>query len=104
VADLSPKQLRILKILHGAGGWLTRADMEDQAGRKGFSLALGAPTRGEVRPGSLEQLGCVERRDVTAPFEYRITDLGERALADYEREHGEVSLMSALPLSAEVDL
>lgn len=104
MADQSPKQLRILKILHGAGGWFTRAQMEEQAGRKGFSLALGAPTRGEVRPGSLEQFGYVERRDMTTPFEYRITDLGERALAEYERERGEVPLMSALPPSAEVDL
>ncbi len=104
MAELSPKQLRILKILHGAGGWVTRAQMEEQAGRKGFSLALGAPTRGEVRPGSLEQLGYVEREDLTTPFEYRITELGERALAEYEGEHGEVPLMSALAPSTEVDL
>jgi hypothetical protein len=105
VADLSPKQFRILKLLHGAGGWLTRADMEEQAGRKGFSLALGAPTRGEPRPGSLEQLGYVERRDMTPPFQYRVTELGERALAEYEREYGEVPLMSAVPPSpGEVDL
>lgn len=93
MAELSPKQLRILKILHGAGGWLIRAQMEKQAGRKGFSLALGAPTRGEVKPGSLEHLGYVERRNLTTPFQYRITDLGERALAEYEQEHGEVQLL-----------
>jgi hypothetical protein len=79
--------------------------MEEHAGRKGFSLALGAPTSGEVRPGSLEQLGFVERRDSTTPFEYRITELGKQALAEYEREHGESPLMSAVPTyPGEVDL
>jgi hypothetical protein len=91
LADLTAKQLRSLKILHRAV-WLTRAQMAEHAGPTGFSLALGAPTRGDVRPGSLEQLGYVERRDVTAPFEYRITELGERALAEYERQHGDVLL------------
>lgn len=103
MADLSPKQVRILKVLRGAGGWLTRAQMEEQAGRRGFSLALGAPTR-EIRPGSLEQLGYVERRDMTMPFEYRITEPGERALSEHERDYGEVPHMAPLPPSSEVDL
>ena len=68
--------------------------MEAQAGRKGFSLALGAPTRGQVRTGSLEGLGYVERRDMTTPFEYHITKLGEEALIAYEQELGDVPLMS----------
>jgi hypothetical protein len=91
LADVTAKQLRILRILHRAG-WLTRARMAEHAGPKGFSLALGAPTRGDVRPGSLEQLGYVERRDMIAPFEYRITEPGERALAEHERQHGDVLL------------
>ena len=82
---VSAMQLRILKILHKIGGWLTRAQMEKHgAGRKGFSLALGAPTRGRVRPGSLEQLGYVERQNMITPFRYRITELGKRALTKYE--------------------
>jgi len=76
--------------------------MEDQAGRKGFSLALGAPTR-EIRPGSLEQLEYVERKDASIPFEYRITDRGGQALSAYEQEHGEVKLFRASQ-HAEVDL
>jgi hypothetical protein len=97
VADLSPKQLRILKVLHSERGWVTRVQMEEQAGRKGFSKALGAPTGGGVRPGSLEQLGYVVRRDLTRPFVYRITELGERALAKNERDYGEVQLRSTPP-------
>ena len=77
MADLSPKQLRILKVLKTVGGWATRAEME-QAGPKGFSLALGVTTTGEVRPGTLEQLGYVERKDIDEPFEYRLTDRGNR--------------------------
>jgi hypothetical protein len=66
--------------------------MEERAGRKGFSAALGAPTR-HISPGTLEGFGYVERRDLSPPFEYRLTDLGARALSDHEREHGEVALM-----------
>jgi len=51
-----------------------------------------------------DELGYVERRDLTKPFEYRITEEGVRALAEFEREHGEVPLMSASPPSDEVDL
>ncbi len=96
MADLSPKQLRILKILHTERDWVTRIQMEEQTGRKGFSKALGAPTGGGVRPGSLEQLGYVERRNLTKPFVYRITELGEQVLAEYEKDYGEVQLRSAL--------
>lgn len=103
MGDLSAKQLRILKVLRGMDGWTTREQMVEAAGRKGFSLALGAPTR-EIRAGSLEQLGYVERRDMTTPFEYRLTELGDRALFEYEREHGEVSLMLTSPPSTELDL
>jgi hypothetical protein len=71
---------------------MTRRDMEDRAGRKGFSAALGAPTR-RIKPGTLEQLGYVERRDLVPPFEYRLTELGDRALSEYERVHGQVILM-----------
>ena len=103
MGDLSPKQLRILKVLREAGGWLTRAEMEEQAGRKGFFFALGAPTR-DIRPESLEQLGYVERRDMSMPFEYRITELGDRALSEHEREYGEVSLMTEESRTEEPDV
>ena len=93
MADLSAKQLRILKVLHDDGGWLTRRQMEGRTGPKGFSLALGAPTRGVLRDGSLEQLKYVERRDETPAFEYRITEKGRRALDTYEGGHGPVELM-----------
>ena len=89
MSDLTPKQLRILKCLQSARGWTTRREMEEQAGRKGFSAALGAPTR-RIRPGTLEQLGYVERRDLSPPFEYRLTEKGERALSNFERLNGEV--------------
>ncbi len=92
--ELTPMQLRILTVLRGMGGWLTRARMVDQAGPKGYSQALGAPTRGEVRPGSLEQRGYVERRDENPAFEYRITAAGERALAAYEEANGQVPLIA----------
>jgi hypothetical protein len=94
MADLSPKQLRILKVLSAGRAWMTRSEMEDEAGRKGFSLALGAPTTGEVRADSLERLGYVERRDLNRPFAYRLTDAGRRALEGHEREHGEVQRVS----------
>lgn len=97
MADLTPKQLRILKVLSARGAWMTRAEMEEEAGRKGFSLSLGAPTAGEVRPASLERLGYVERRDMTPPFAYRLTLAGRQALEGYEREHGEVQLLTASP-------
>jgi len=66
--------------------------MEERAGSKGYSRALGAPMRG-IRAGTLEHLGFVERRDKSTPFEYRITETGERALSEYESENGEVQLM-----------
>lgn len=71
MAELTAKPRRILKTLHHAGGGLARDD---------------------VGPGSLERLGYVERRHMAASFEYRITELGKRALAEYDREHGEVLL------------
>jgi hypothetical protein len=90
--ELSRKQLRILKCLQIACAWTTRLEMEERAGRKGFSAALGAPTR-QIKPGSLEQLGYVERRDMSTPFEYRLTDFGAQALLDHERKYGEVPLL-----------
>lgn len=97
---MTPKQHRILKILNGVGDWLTRKEMEEQAGKKGFSKALGAPTKGKPKPGTLEYLKYVERRNQEKPFEYRITKSGEQALAEYEREHGDVQLLSGRPSPA----
>ncbi len=56
MADLSTKQLRILKVLSEARGWVTRQEMEDTTGKKGFSKALGAPTR-QIQPGNLPDVG-----------------------------------------------
>lgn len=50
---LTPKQVRILQYLSSAIGWTTRKQMEDSAGPKGFSKALGAPTHGEPDAGTL---------------------------------------------------
>lgn len=82
---LTPKQLRILQYLSSAIGWTTRKQMEDTAGPKGFSKALGAPTHGEPDAGTLEALGLVERADGPPPFSYRITALG-RTTAEGLRE------------------
>lgn len=78
---LTPKQLRILQHLSSATGWTTRKQMEDSAGPKGFSKALGAPTHGAPRAGTLEALGLVERADGPPPFSYRITALGRATAA-----------------------
>ncbi len=63
--------------------------MEDKTGRKGFSAALGAPTR-QIKPWTLEGRIYVERRGDDPPFEYRITEIGDRALSKFERRIGKV--------------
>jgi hypothetical protein len=90
-------QLRILKVLHGAG-WLTRDDMEQAgAGRKGYSRALGAPTTGPLKDGTLEKRGFVKRMDGPPQFQYIITTDGKEALKEHERLNGEVLLRSSGP-------
>jgi hypothetical protein len=78
---LTAKQRRILAFLSQQTGWVTRKAMEGATGPKGFSKALGAPTRG-LLPSSLESLGLVERYDMKAPFSYRITAKGRAALKE----------------------
>ncbi|WP_129213108.1 hypothetical protein [Crenobacter cavernae] len=74
---LSAKQVAILEFLHGTADWTTRQQMEEKTGKKGFSKALGAPTM-KIKPGTLEALGLVERRDMTKPFAYRLTESGRQ--------------------------
>lgn len=89
--QLSPMQSRILKFLAEKQGWATREEMSKITGDvKGFSNALGAPTT-LVKPGTLEDLGLVARRDMTPPFEYMITELGTVALSDDESQNGKVT-------------
>jgi len=85
---LTTKQLRILKYLRSRREWSTRREMEETCGRKGFSKALGAPTAGTPKAGTLESLGYVKRRDRSPPFTYKITETGKKALSIYERERG----------------
>jgi hypothetical protein len=85
---LTPKQLRILEFLRSRREWSTRREMEEACGRKGFSKALGAPTAGTPKVGTLEALGYAKRRDRSPPFAYKITETGKKALSIYEREHG----------------
>jgi hypothetical protein len=54
--------------------------MEEDTGPKGFSSALGAPTR-DIAPNSLEGLGYVERYDMKKPFSYRLTPKGRATIA-----------------------
>jgi hypothetical protein len=79
--QLTPKQLRILQFLAKAEHWVSRKEMEEETGRKGFSNALGAASR-RVQPSSLEGLGLVDRRALDKPFVYRITEAGRKQLLD----------------------
>ncbi len=78
---LTSKQKRILAFLARQTGWVTRKAMEAKTGPKGFSKALGAPTRG-LTPNSLEALELVERYDMKKPFSYRITAKGRTAVSE----------------------
>lgn len=79
--SLAPKQLRILGFLGDRNAeWSTRHEMELSTGKKGFSFALGAPTQGNLRDGSLEHLGLIERADDHEPFRYRISAKGRLVL------------------------
>lgn len=77
---LTHKQLAILHALNGPSRpWMSRQEMEPFAGLKGYSRALGAPTRG-LRSDSLESRGLVRRLDDTWPFRYQITPSGCQVL------------------------
>lgn len=77
---LTQKQVAILQALNGPGRpWMSRQEMEPFAGLKGYSRALGAPTRG-LRSDSLESRGLVRRLDDTWPFRYQITPSGCQVL------------------------
>lgn len=73
----------ILEVLAKDGGWMTRQEIIAITGQpKGYSAAMGAPTR-RIKRGTLEWLGYVERPDgpVSIPLLYRITTHGKTALA-----------------------
>jgi len=93
VPTMTIMQARILKYLLNRPGWTRRDEMRDAVGRtKGYSAALGAPTSGPPAPGTLEGMDFVERRDEQRPFAYRIMELGRKALQEYERAHGPMTL------------
>ena len=73
--------LDALKVLRKTQAWSTRIDIGGITGfEKGYSKALGSPTKGKVAPDSLEGRGLVDRKDMDEPFEYRITADGLDAL------------------------
>ena len=79
--ELTPHQIRILEVLARRSGWTTRQDIiKATLNPKGYSKAMGAPTRGKVKRNTLEGLGLVERNDIQPPFQYKITDAGRAAL------------------------
>ena len=79
--ELSKHQRRILEVLAKRKGWTTRKDIVAVTGNpKGYSKAIGAPTRGKPKPESLEGRKMVVRKDMTMPFEYKITDVGRAEL------------------------
>lgn len=99
-SPLTAKQVRILQCLESATGWLSRKEMEAQAGMKGYSRALGAPT-GSDRDDSLEARGLVIRLDKKPPFRYRITIAGRNALLALGQSARERQV--ALPLLETID-
>jgi len=77
---LTQKQVAILRGLEShRGSWMSREDLVPFAGFKGYSMALGAPTR-VLRPDCLEARGLVRRLDDTKPFQYQITPSGRQVL------------------------
>lgn len=104
--DLNRKQRLILKFLDDKPGWTMRREMQVAAGKKGFSAALGAYTKGRLDPSSLEALRYVERRDTPKrlkPSAYRITELGKRALFLYESKYGRVVLRDIVLAAEDAD-
>jgi len=96
LSQLTPKmttaQVRILRVLSGAPGWMTRqqvaAEIRSRLGvtsgyDKGYSEAMGAPTTGRIGPDTLEGMGYVEHQEsarTNSEFEYRITSAGKQAI------------------------
>jgi hypothetical protein len=70
-------QCRILMAMP-TNGWITRPKIIAIIGqRKGYARAMGAPTKGEPKPGTLEYLRYVEvKRPTSSPLEYKITKSG----------------------------
>jgi 5-methylcytosine-specific restriction enzyme A len=101
--QLSLKQQRILQFLAEATDWATRQSMEDFAGKKGFSEALGSPRTG-IRPDSLEGRNLVRRKSGRQPFEYKITVAGAQAFASCvpSRSAAKSALVTAALLDEEL--
>ena len=69
-------QMRILEFLAQQSDWVDRNEMkENLPDTKGYSEALGAPSRPPLDPDCLESLGFVTR-----PYQYKITKAGRQAL------------------------
>lgn len=95
-SKMTTTQVRILRVLSGAPGWMTRQEIAAEIRKRlgvtkgfdtGYSEAMGAPTTGHIAPHSLEGRGFVEHQEsirTNSGLEYRITSAGKQSLDSVE--------------------
>jgi hypothetical protein len=78
---LNGTQRKVLEVL-ADGKPKTRKDLKEATGlQKGWSKILGAPTKGELKPTTLEGMGLVKSEPTPEGLAYTITAAGKQALA-----------------------